>query len=500
MRDIMELNEILEKIKADFQDIHLKEIQRFIRQPSVSADGNGIIVTAEMLVKKIENLGGKDVHLADLSGDDFGHPIIYGEIFSDVSKPTLLFYSMYDVQPVFPENWVYDDRKIDPFGAEIIDFEWIPGYSGKCLMGRGVCNQKGPTIAFFNVLDVYKELYGELPFNIIFALEGEEELGSTHIGPFIDEYKEKLKRAEVLLFPAFWENEIGRISMPLGVRGVVSLKLKCKGGEWGGPTIRNQHSAVSGIIQSPVFKLIKCLNALKKDEANEILVPGIMDDPDIIGPDEEDEEVIQNYLKNHSFEEEMKRDGNIKILRIDENGQELSDKDAIIEMLFKPGISINGIEGGYYGKGSMTIIPKEIKANLDIRLPPFQSRSYVIKKYSSFLDKNFPMVEYEFEKGGYEAGKIPFSHPLAQTAYNIYKEFNKEVLVLPLLAGSAPFALFQKKLDIPFLVIGIGHSGRAHSPLEYAVIESKQPEVGGIIDFELYTAMLLNKLSRDLKT
>ncbi|GAJ12286.1 unnamed protein product, partial [marine sediment metagenome] len=202
----------------------------------------------------------------------------------------------------------------------------------------------------------------------------------------------------------------------------------------------------------------------------------------------------------HSFEEEMKRDGNIKILRIDENGQELSDKDAIIEMLFKPGISINGIEGGYYGKGSMTIIPKEIKANLDIRLPPFQSRSYVIEKYSNFLVKNFPMVEYEFEKGGYEAGKIPFSHPLAQTAYNIYKEFNKEVLVLPLLAGSAPFALYQKKLDIPFLVVGIGHSGRAHSPLEYAVIESKQPEVGGIIDFELYTAMLLNKLSRDLIT
>ncbi|MCG3217240.1 MAG: M20/M25/M40 family metallo-hydrolase [Candidatus Heimdallarchaeota archaeon] len=493
----MKINQILEKIKADFQDIHLKEIQRFIKQPSVSADGNGIIETAEMLVKKIEKLGGKDVHLADLSGEAFGHPIVFGEIFSDVSKPTLLFYSMYDVQPVFPENWIYDGKEIDPFGAEIIDFEWIPGYSGKCLMGRGVCNQKGPTIAFFNVLDVYKEIYGELPFNLIFALEGEEELGSIHVGPFIDKYKEKLKRAKVLLFPAFWENEIGRISMPLGVRGVVALKLKCKGGKWGGPTMRNQHSAVSGIIQSPVFKLIECLNSLKKDSANEILVPGIMNDPDIIGPDEEDEQVIENFLKNYSFEEEVKRDGNIQTFRFNENNRELSDREAIIEMLFKPGISINGIEAGYYGKGSMTIIPKEIKVNIDIRLPPFQSRSYVIDKYKSFLDKNFPMVEYEFEKGGYEAGKIPFSHPLAQTAFALYKEFNKEVLVLPLIAGSAPFALYQKKLDIPFLVGGIGHSGRAHSPLEYAVIESDKPEISGIIDYELYIAKLLNKISAE---
>ncbi|MFW9853059.1 MAG: M20/M25/M40 family metallo-hydrolase, partial [Candidatus Thorarchaeota archaeon] len=336
----------------------------------------------------------------------------------------------------------------------------------------------------------------ELPFNIIFALEGEEELGSTHVGPFIDKYKDKLKRAEVLLFPAFWENEIGRISMTLGVRGVVALKLKCKGGDWGGPTLRNQHSSISGIIQSPVFKLIECINSLKNDSANEILVPGIMDDPDIIGPNEEDEEVIQNFLKNNSFEEEVKRDGNIKTFRLDEKGQELSEKDAIIEMLFKPGISVNGIEGGYYDEGSMTIIPKEVKANLDIRLPPFQSRSYVIEKYSSFLDKNFPMIDYEFEKGGYEAGKIPFSHPLAQTAYKVYKEFNKEVMVFPLLAGSAPFALYQKKLELPFLVAGIGHSGRAHSPLEYAVIESKKSEVCGIIDFELYIAQFLHELGK----
>jgi len=130
----MDTNNISTKIKEDFDRSHLAEIKKFIRQPSVSADGNGIVETATMLSDKIKKLGGKDVHLVDLSGDDFGHPIVYGEIFNDAAKTTILFYSMYDVQPVFPENWIYNDQKIDPFGAEIIDYEWIPGYSGECLM------------------------------------------------------------------------------------------------------------------------------------------------------------------------------------------------------------------------------------------------------------------------------------------------------------------------------------------------------------------------------
>jgi len=495
----LNIEEIYSKIKTDFETKHIEEIRRFIKQPSVSADGNGIEKMTEMLMEKIVHLGGEDVHLVDLTKGEFGHPIVYGEIVHDVTKPTILFYSMYDVQPVFPEKWVYEEKMIDPFGAEIIDFEWIEGYKGKCLLGRGVCNQKGPTIAFFNVLEVYKELYGELPVNIIFALEGEEELGSTHIGPFIDQYKEKLEKADALIFPAFWEDELGRISMPLGVKGIVALKLRCKGGEWGGPAKINMHSSLSGLIENPIFKLIECIHSLKNDKTNEILVPGIMDDPAIINPNEEDEKIIEEYLKKYSLEENMKRGGLIQRFRNNKEGEELKGKEAVIEILFKPGLSVNGIEGGYYGEGTMTIIPHEVKANLDIRIPPFQSRSYVIQKYSEFLDRNFSMIEYEFEKGGYEPAKIPFSHPLAQISYRLYKEFKKEVMVLPLLAGSAPFSLFQQKLKIPFIVAGMGHSGRAHAPLEYAVIKADNKQVGGIIDFELYIAKFLKIFGKEYK-
>jgi acetylornithine deacetylase/succinyl-diaminopimelate desuccinylase-like protein len=484
----LDYQEIKSKIDDDFTKRHLTEIQRFIRQPSVSADGTGIAETIDMLVSKLKGFGADNVEIADMNTeeDEVGHPLIYGELISDPKKPTILFYSMYDVQPVFPEKWVFNDRKIDPFGGEILEFEWLKGHKGQCLLGRGVSNQKGPTIAFLNVLEAYLSEYNELPVNIIFALEGEEELGSIHIGPFIDKYFDKLKRADSLLFPAFWEDTFGKIKFLLGVRGAVVMKLSCTGGDWGAPSVTNIHSSSSGIIENPIFKLVSCLYSLKNDETNEILVPDIMDDPNIIGPNEED--ISKGYLE---IEKQTYQKLGVKKFRIGMNGLELDNQEFISEMLYKPGLSINGIEGGYYDEGTMTIIPYTVKANLDIRLPPFQQKQYVIDKYTSFIKTNFPMINIQIKKGGYESAKVPFSHPLAQYSYRLYQEFKKEVAVLPLIAGSAPFSIFQSKLQIPFIVAGMGHSGRVHSPLEYAVLNADDPKVGGIIDFEYLIAKYL---------
>ena len=116
----MTLEKVIETIERDFKAIHLKKIQKFVRQPSISATGEGIRETAALLVQMIKDLGGENVHLAEMMGDEFGHPQVYGEIWSDKkNKPTILFYSMYDVQPVYPEKWVINNTKIDPFGAEI---------------------------------------------------------------------------------------------------------------------------------------------------------------------------------------------------------------------------------------------------------------------------------------------------------------------------------------------------------------------------------------------
>lgn len=492
---IMTLKDVLDRIENEFMNKDLPKIQKFLKQPSVSATGEGIRETTEILMRKIKNLGGENIHLAETMGNEFGHPQIYGEIWMDKHKPTLLFYSMYDVQPVYPEKWVLNGKKVDPFGAEVHEFEWFPGFSGKCLLNRGVQNQKGPTLATFNVLETFLQEDGELPINIIFALEGEEELGSPHLRPFINEYQDKLMKSTALFFPMFFESHDGSIKFFLGVRGVIEAKMSCRGGEWGGPIGHNLHSSFSGLVQSPVFKLIEVLQALKNDNTNEILVPGIMDDPNIVGPSEEDKEVIKTLLEELKFDT-MKESISVSKFR-DKNGIELVGEEAIIEQVFKPGLSINGIESGYYGKGSMTIIPHEAHANLDIRLPPFQEVDYVKKCYQTYVKEKFPMVELELG-AGYGPAKMSPSHPLIQMTAKIYEKFNKRPVFYPLLAGSAPFSLFHSILKLPFVYGGLGHGGRAHSPLEYAVIKSNNPNVGGIKEFELFVAKLFHQFSKEL--
>lgn len=490
----MTLKDVLARIESDFEKKDLPKIQNFIKQPSVSATGEGIQETTNLLMDKIKNLGGENVHLAETMGEEFGHPQVYGELIHDKSKPTILFYSMYDVQPVYPEKWILNDKKIDPFGAEIHEFEWFSGYSGKCLINRGVQNQKGPTLAAFNVFETFQQESGELPVNIIFAIEGEEELGSPHLRTFINEYQEKLKECTALFFPMFFESHDGSIKFFLGVKGVIEAKMYCRGGEWGGVVGRNLHSSYSGLVQNPIFKLIEALQALKNDNTNEILVPGIMDDPKIVGPSDEDVKVINTLLEQLDFKT-WKESMNVCKFR-EKDEQELIGEKAIVEQLFKPGLSINGIESGYYGEGGMTIIPHEAHANLDIRLPPFQEVEYVKRCYRKFIEEKFPMIELNLG-AGYGPAKMSPSHPLIQTTAKTYKECDKKPIFYPLLAGSAPFSMFQSILNLPFVFGGLGHGGRAHSPLEYAVLESDNPNVGGIKDFELFIAKLFTRFSYD---
>ncbi|MHA2237612.1 MAG: M20/M25/M40 family metallo-hydrolase [Candidatus Hodarchaeales archaeon] len=492
----MSHEKVINLIERDFTSTHLKKIQEFVKQPSVSATGEGIEETSKTLMKSIESLGGENVHLAEMMGDEFGHPQVYGEVWSDKkNKPTILFYSMYDVQPVYPEKWIIDDKKINPFGAEIHNYEWFPGYKGKCLLNRGITNQKGPTMSALNVLNTILDVEGELPVNLIFAIEGEEELGSPHLEPFINKYAKELKLADAVYFPMFLESHKGEIKFYLGVRGAFTAKLTVQGGSWGGPVNRNLHSSYSGLVQNPIFKIMDIFQSLKNDDTNEILVPGINDDPNIVGPSKEDLLVIDNLLKELDFDE-WKQSLNVEYFR-KKNGEEITGEKAIIEQLFKPGLSVNGIESGYYGKGSMTIIPFEAHASLDIRLPPFQKVSYVKECYKKFISEKFPMANFELG-AGYDPAKMSPSHPLIQATKQVYEIYNKKPIFYPLLAGSAPFSMFQSILGLPFVYGGLGHAGRAHSPLEYAVIESENPQIGGIIDYEKFFASLIYEFSRTL--
>ena len=200
-------------------DTHLAAIQRWLRQPSISAQNVGITDMAELVRQDLENLGFAEAEIVPTDG----HPGVWGYYDAGAEK-TLVVYLMYDVQPVNPEDW-----NSPPFEARLIDHEL-----GKVLMARGATNQKGPERAFLNALESIIAVDGTLPVNVMIAAEGEEELGSPHYPQIIDAYESRLKTADAVLFPFNSQRPDGRINVILGVKGIIYFEMIASGGTWGG--------------------------------------------------------------------------------------------------------------------------------------------------------------------------------------------------------------------------------------------------------------------------
>ena len=221
MKNKKTLNKVLRKIHRhidDNFDAHLKKVQGYVRQPSISADGTGIKETARLTKGLIEELGGT----AKIVPTD-GWPVVYGELSADAEK-TLLIYGMYDVQPVEEEAgmWI-----VPPFSGKIVNMKPF----GKCLVSRGAINTKAPLRAFFNACQTILDVEGKLPVNLIFAIEGEEELGSVHLPQFVKKYQKQLAKADAVYFPIPAQDLKGKVILELGVKGIIYMDLICKGGE-----------------------------------------------------------------------------------------------------------------------------------------------------------------------------------------------------------------------------------------------------------------------------
>lgn len=486
------LKMVLDHIDGEFESDHLSQIRRFMQLPSVSATGEGILATAEYLMREMRELGAKDVHLIPVPEGEFGHPQVYGELIEDQNRPTILVYSMYDVQPVDGEDWVIDGQHVEPFGAEIRNYEWMRGYRGRCLIGRGAINTKAPTEAFFNVLRTIRAHSASMPVNFIFVIEGEEELGSIHIERLIRQYADKLSAADLVYFPFFSERYDGAVPLWLGVKGLIPARVWVEGGEWGGPAVREIHSMSSGVVENPIFKIVELIGSLKDDTTGDILVPGVMDDRDLVGPDEDDKALLQQLADSTDWKG-LKESLGVRTFR-KHDGRELTGVDYYVHELFNPGLSVNGISSGYVGEGMKTIIPREVTANLDIRLAPFQKTGKVRSLYEQHIRSRFPMARLSF-RSGYPPAKVPANHPYVRAMVSAIESCGKQVVPTPLISGSAPFALFQAILGLPFVLGGLGHGGRQHSANEYAVLESEDPRVGGVKDYERSVARFVYNIA-----
>jgi len=441
---------------------HLERCRAFLRQPSISATGDGIRETAALVRRYVEEIGGQVQYAGD---PDF--PIVYGRVERGQGDP-LIIYGMYDVQPVDEASW-----SSPPFAAEIRDKPKL----GPCIISRGAVNSKGALVGLFNALGSIVAV-DELPIDLVFTIEGEEEIGSPHFEAFIRKHRDELTGMGVADFD-FSEDHQGNVTLHLGLKGIVYLELKCRGGRKGGGSREPQHSSANAWISSPVWRLTHALSTLV-DKREVITISGFYDN---VAPVPRTDRRLLRQLAAVLDEDEFLKAMKAMCFKYRISGVELLKKG-----LYSPIINIDGIHAGYAGKGRKTVLPRVATAKLDIRFGPNMEPDEVIDKFKAHLLANgFDDIEVNVLEA-YTWSKTSFDEPLVQKLMKAYKAHGKLPQVWPMATWTAPYFVFSQILRLPVVSGGLGHGDYPHSPNEYMTVQ-------GLRDFEKWVVTFLYQLA-----
>jgi acetylornithine deacetylase/succinyl-diaminopimelate desuccinylase-like protein len=437
-----------EAVDREFGD-HLEFLRGWLRQPSISGTGEGIAEMAELVRRAIvDDLGGTAaVH------ETTGHPIVLGRV--DVgAERTLLVYGMYDVQPVEGEEWL-----VPPFEGEEVD---LPDF-GPCIVARGVMNSKGPLANVITTAKSMLELTGTLPVNLVFLVEGEEELGSVSLPAFVEAHREELA-CDAVLFPFYAQDRTGKVTMFLGVKGMVFIELAVRGGDWGAPRSRGIHGMNAGWFHNPAWVLADLLHGMLSPDQTRILIEGLNDA--VRTPSVEDLELLERLQQTFDPATQLK-DYDVARFKYDCGGTELMRR-----FLLEPSLNINGLVSGDGGENHKTMVPHEARAKIDIRLVPDMTVEHAVDCLRRHVQRRGfgDLVEVNV-KSGYPWSKSRLHDNANDALGRAYEAAGVEVEPWPLVPGAAPLYLFTDLLGVGVGMGGMGHGGRQHSPNEYATVE-----------------------------
>ena len=433
------LDQIYDYIDQHF-DEHLAATQRYLRQPSISTQNVGIQECAEMTTEMLRNLG-CEARVVPLEG---GHPVAYGHLASKSSKRTLLIYGMYDVQPAEPlEAW-----ESPPFEANIV---------GDRIIARGAYNTKGPLMGFLNAVESIQAVTGDVPVNMIFLIEGEEELGSRSLPQFIAKHTEELKAADAVYFHLPTEIVKGIPQVILGCKGAAVFELEVK------TLTTDAHSLAAPVVNSPVWRLIWALNSMRGVD-DRIVIDGFYENAR--PPTDEETRLLTNLI------DAWGPDGFNAMYGVTDYRKGLEGLDFVREVIFGPTLNINGFLAGQPEAGIKTIVPASAKCQLDIRLVPDMTVQEVLDKVRAHLDRH----GYEDIKlhllAGYNPAKTSIEQPVAQAAIQSVRKLGGEPRVVPMLPSTGPIIMFSAPpLNLPFVITGLGHGWLMHAPNEYFEVE-----------------------------
>ncbi len=422
----------------------LDELLELLRIPSISADpayAAEVKRCAEKVADFLRAAGADNVEVIPTKG----HPIVYGEKIIDPARPTVLIYGHYDVQPPDPlELW-----DSPPFEPVIRKTELHPDGA---IFARGACDDKGQ---MFMHIKAFEALHatGELPVNVKFMLEGEEEVGSDNLGIFCESNKEKLACDCVLLSDtSMIANDVPSITV--GLRGLSYVEVEVTGPN------RDLHSGVyGGAVANPINILAKMIASLH-DEEGRITIPGFYDDVEEVDPEE------RALLNQAPFD--------VDAYMADLDVQALfgePDYTPIERTTIRPSLDANGIWGGYTGEGAKTVLPSKAYAKISMRLVPHQKSDKITKLFSEHFVRIAPpsvKVKVTPHHGG-EPAVVPRNTPEYQAAHHAMKQtFGKDPLPMRS-GGSIPIvALFEQVLGVKSVLLGFGlDSDAIHSPNEH---------------------------------
>ena len=419
------------------KDRFLDELLELLRIPSVSADSkykNDVARCADAVKESLLKAGADKAEICETAG----HPIVYGEKIIDASLPTVLVYGHYDVQPADPlELWTSG-----PFEPVIKD--------GK-IFARGACDDKGQMFMHVKALEVMAKT-DSLPCNIKFMIEGEEEVGSSNLGKFLEDNKEKLK-ADIVLVSDTSMISMEHPSIESGLRGLAYMEVEVTGPN------RDLHSGVyGGAVANPINMLCKMIASLH-DENNHITIPGFYDKVTEQTADE------RKALNNAPFnQKEYNEELGI--------GEEWGEKGYtnLERTGTRPTLDVNGIWGGYTGEGAKTVLPSKAFAKISMRLVPHQSSTEISEMFQKHFESIAPksvQVKVTAHHGG-----EPVVTPTDSVAYQaaakaIQTTFGKDPIPTRG-GGSIPIiALFEKTLGLKTVLLGFGlDNDNIHSPNE----------------------------------
>ncbi len=421
----------------------LDELVDLLRIPSVSADSRHNADTARCAEAVKKSLIDAGCDFAEICPTG-GHPIVFGQKIIDPNLPTVLTYGHYDVQPPDPlDLWTSG-----PFDPVIKD--------GK-IYARGACDDKGQVYMHVKALETMIRT-NSLPCNVKFIIEGEEEVGSSNLGGFLEANKDKLK-SDIVLVSDTSMISLETPSIETGLRGLAYMEVEVTGPN------RDLHSGVyGGAVANPITILAKMIASLH-DENNHITIPGFYDQVMELSAAEREE------LNKAPFSlEDYKKDLDIRDVW-GEKGYTSLERTGI-----RPTLELNGIWGGYTGEGAKTVLPSKAYAKISMRLVPNQKSSDIARLFEKhFLSIAPDCVKVKVTE---HHGGEPVVTPTEGEAYRaaalaIEESFGKKPIPTRG-GGSIPIiALFERVLGLKTVLMGFGlDSDNIHSPNEHYGLEN----------------------------